>query len=234
MEEILRFIDAELNDLKYKKALRYDHRTYIEYYFSLLKTNHIIIKIFDKRDYNSISIKILLLFYNFSSCYAINALFFNDYTMHQIYEDEGDYNILYQLPQIVYSTAISFITDLIITSFALSQDSVLDIKNEKKLDNIDRKGQRIKRILILKSIVFFILVFIFIITFWYYLGCFCGVYKNTQYHLIKDTLISYGMSTLTPFGYYLIPALLRILALKEYNSGKKKLYELSQFLLKIF
>ena len=154
--------------------------------------------------------------------------------MHRIYEDEGNYNILYQLPQIAYSFAISFITDLIITSFALSQDNLLDIKNEKKLDNIDRKGQRIKRILILKSIVFFILVFIFIITFWYYLGCFCAVYKNTQYHLIKDTLISYGMSTLTPFGYYLIPALLRILALKENNSGKEKLYELSQFLQKIF
>ena len=31
------------------------------------------------------------------------------------------------------------------------------------------------------------------------------IYKNTQIHLIKDTGISYGLSFISPFGYYLIP-----------------------------
>ena len=154
--------------------------------------------------------------------------------MHQISEDGGDFNIIYQLPQIIYSTIISMIIDFVTSSLALSQDEVIDIKNHENLETIDEKAEKIKQRLRVESIFFFITNFIFTLLFWYYLGCFCAVYKNTQYHLIKDTLISYGMSTLTPFGYYLIPALLRILALKENNSGKKKLYELSQFLLKIF
>ena len=100
-----------MNELGYKKAFQYDHRSFFQYYFSLLFTKHILFQIFNLRDYDAISIKVLLLFFNFSSCYAVNALFFNDNTMHQIYEDEGSFNFIYQLPQIAYSTLISFFID---------------------------------------------------------------------------------------------------------------------------
>ena len=221
-----------MNDFGYKKAIKYDHRTYFQYYFSLLKTKHIILQIFDKRDYNSFSIKILLLFFNFASCYAINALFFVDDTMHQIYEDGGDFNFIYQLPQIVYSTVISFLIDLIITTLALSQDDVLDIKNEKDLKYLASKGKRTKEKIWFKTFAFFIIIFLFMLLFWYYLGSFCAVYRNTQYHLIKDTLISYGIGFLTPFGTNLLPGLLRIPSLLNYSKSRKNFYKLSQLLQK--
>ena len=80
----------------------------------------------------------------------------------------------------------------------------------------------------LKTIFFFVTNFLFILLFWYYLGCFCAVYKNTQYHLIKDTLISYGIGILTPFATFLIPGVFRIPALKEYTPRNKKLYKISK------
>jgi hypothetical protein len=104
----------------------YDKRNFFQLYLSLLKTKHLLFKIFDKRDYNSISVKILLMFFNFTSCYAINALFFNDETMHQIYEDEGDFNFIYQLPQIIYSSLISSVIYAFLKKLALSQYSILD------------------------------------------------------------------------------------------------------------
>ena len=122
-----------MNELGYKKALKIDHRTFFQYYFSLMKTKHIIFQLFDNKDYNSLSIKILLLFFNFASNYAVNALIFRDETMHQISEDGGDYNIIYQLPQIVYSSIISMIIDYASSSLALSQDDILDIKKHKKV-----------------------------------------------------------------------------------------------------
>ena len=230
IKEILELTEAEINDLGYKNAIKYDHRTFFQYYFSLLKTKHIIFQIFNKKDYNSQTIKILLLFYNFVSCYAINALFFNDDTMHQIYEDDGDFNIIYQLPQIIYSTVISFILDIIINSLALSQDDIIELKKEKNLENFEAKGKRVKEMLRLKSIAFYILNFILILVFGYYLGCFCAVYKNTQYHLIKDTLISYGVGILTPFGTDLLPGLFRMYSLRDYTPGKKILYKISKFI----
>ena len=127
LQNILKYNDTELNDFGYKKAFKYDERNYLQYYFSILKTKHILFQIFIKNDYNSRWIKILLLFFNFASCYAVNALFFNDETMHQIYEDGGDFNFIYQLPQIIYSTVISMIIDFIMNSLALTQDAILEI-----------------------------------------------------------------------------------------------------------
>ena len=59
---------------------------------------------------------------------------------------------------------------------------------------------------------------------------FCGVYKNTQVYLIKDTLISFGLSLFYPLLINLAPGIFRIPSL----SGKKKqrsyLYGISKLL----
>ena len=84
--------------------------------FFLNKNNHPLTFSFAPfNDYNSFIIKIFLFFFSFSSDLAINALFFNDDTMHKIYEDKGKYNFLYQTPQILYSIMISKIIDLYIS-----------------------------------------------------------------------------------------------------------------------
>ena len=64
----------------------------------------------------------------------------------------------------------------------------------------------------------------------YYITCFCGVFVNTQIHLIKDSLISFGMNLIYPFGIYIIPAVLRICALKSKKKNKKCLYTFSKLL----
>ena len=232
ISEILNYNDNELNDLGYKKAFQHDHRTFLQYYISLLFTKHIIFQIFNKRDYNSYSIKVLLLFFNFSSCFAINALFFNDNTMHQIYEDEGVFNFIYQLPQIAYSTLISYFIDGITSFLALSEDIIIRLKQNKKFHKLNEKKRRIKNILKIKFIFFFIVNIIFILFFWYYLSCFCAVYKNTQYHLIKDTLISFSIGYITPFGTNIITAFIRFYSLKRYNKKNRMLFRLSKLLQK--
>ena len=63
---------------------------------------------------------------------------------------------------------------------------------------------------------------------------FCAIYNNTQIHLIKDTLIGFGMSLLYPFRIYLLPGMFRIPALSNKNiKDKKCLYRFSQILQKI-
>ena len=79
----------------------------------------------------------------------------------------------------------------------------------------------------IKFILFYIISFIFLIFFWYYLSCFCAVYKNTQVHLIKNTIISFGLSSVYPLGLYLIPGIFRILSLKKNN---KYMFNFSKFL----
>ena len=219
-----------MNDLGYGKAFKCDKRTFSQYYMSLLFTKHIVFQIFNQGDYNSYSIKVLLLFFNFSSCYAVNALFFNDNTMHQIYEDEGSFNFIYQLPQIAYSTLISYFIDSLTSFLALSEADVIEIKNDKNLENLSERRRSIIKSMKIKFIFFFIISFIFILLFWYYLGCFCAVYKNTQYHLIKDTLISFCLGYITPFGTNIVTALIRIHSLKRYTKANRLLFIFSKFL----
>jgi len=68
-------------------------------------------------------------------------------------------------------------------------------------------------VLAIKFIIFFILNYLFLLFFWYFISCFCGVYVNTQITLIKDTFISFGLSMLYPIGLDLIPGFFRIPAL---------------------
>ena len=88
--------DYEKNNLPYEKAKIYDKRTYLQYYLSLLRLKQLIIFSFClSRDYNLKSVKINLFFLTFGLNLTVNALFFNDSTMHKIYTDEGSYNYLF-------------------------------------------------------------------------------------------------------------------------------------------
>ena len=156
--------------------------------------------------------------------------FLNDDTMHQIYEDEGDFNFIYQLPQIVYSTLISYFIDNITSYLALSEDNIIELKQEKNVLDLNEKRKEIKSTLKIKFILFFIVSFIFILLLWYYLVCFCAVYKNNQYHLLKDSLISLGIGYITPFGTNAIVAFIRINSLKVYTKGNRILFILSKYL----
>ena len=161
----------------------------------------------------------------------MTALFFNDATMHKIYEDNGKFNFIYEIPKILYSTIISSIINIIINYLSLTEKSIIDFKNDinDKKDIAKKKDKFIKCIKI-KIIVFFILNYLFLFLFWYYISCFCLVYKNTQVYLIKDTLISFCLGLLYPFGLCLLPGIFRIQALKAKNKDKNFLYKISKIL----
>ena len=223
---ILKCNGYEINTLIYNKALLYDKRTYIEYYFSLLRIKHLIIFTFyTHNDYNSTIIKICLLFFSFALYYTVNALFFTDSTMHKIYEDEGMFNIIYQIPQILYSSLISSAINNILKYFSLTEKNVIEIKREKI--NLERKVRNTLKCLKLKFFLFFSLSLFFLSIFWYYLASFCAVYKNTQIYLIKDVLISFALTLLYPFGLCLLPGILRIPSLRNPEKEREYMYKIS-------
>ena len=222
-EGIMKYNEQELNELNYELALKYDLRNYCEYYFSLIRTKHDLVFAFCyNNDYNSKIIKIDLFFINFVMNFTINALFFNDDTMHKIYEEKGKFEILYQLPQIIYSTIISQIFNSLLQLLALSDDLILIFKHKKILINTIKSKIKLFNRLNIKFILYFIISTIFLLLFWYYLSMFCVIYSNTQLHLVKDTLISFAMSLLYPFGIYLLPGIFRIPSLSIRNKSSKK------------
>ena len=59
---------------------------------------------------------------------------------------------------------------------------------------------------------------------------FGAIYRTTQMHLLKDTLISFGLSLLYPFIIYLFPGIFRIPALSDPKAKRKLLYNFSKLL----
>ena len=155
--------------------------------------------------------------------------------MHQIYQDQGTFNFLYNLPTILYSTVISATINIIITNLSLTEKDITDIriKVERKKRKINKVISETEKCLKIKITLFFLFNFLFIIFFWYYLASFCAVYTNTQTHIFKDVSLSFVVSLLYPFGLCFLPGIFRIPSLR--SRDKNVLYTLSiilQLLLK--
>ena len=231
IKNIMKYNDDEKNDLSYGLALQYDKRTYCEYYISLIKTNHsLIFAFFNSNDYNSRIIKIDSFFVDFATFYVINALFYNDETMHNIYVNEGSFDLEYQLSQIIYSSLISMVINTLCQFLRLSNNNIIEFKQSKKEKNVEKKGNKLLNKLTIKFILYFILSTILLLGFWYYISMFGAIYKNTQIHLLKDTLISFGLGLITPFGIYLLPGFFRIPALSSPKKERRLLYNFSKIL----
>ena len=148
--------------------------------------------------------------------------------MHNIYINKGSFNLEYQIPIIIYSSLISMILNALLKLLALSNNDIIKFKQNKEKNDINKRGTDLEKKLRIKSIFYFIISFIFLLFFWYYISMFGVIYKNTQYHLLKDTLISFGLSMIYPFGIYLLPGIFRKPSLS--NNKRKYLYDFSKFL----
>ena len=135
-KKIIKYVDDEINEFSYNLALQFDKRTFCDYYISLLKTKHnLIFALYNNNDYNSGIIKIDLFFIGFAIDYTVNALFYNDDTMHKIYISKGYFDLETQIPIIVYSTLISKLLNYPLNFLALSNDAILNFKQSSNTEN---------------------------------------------------------------------------------------------------
>jgi hypothetical protein len=148
--------------------------------------------------------------------------------MHKIYEIKGKYSFINQIPIIFYSSLISSFINIVVKYLSLSENDILEIKYE--INNTIKKSKTVLKCLKAKFILFFILTFILLILFWYYISCFCAIYRNTQIHLIKDTLTSYSLSLIYPFIIYIFPGIFRIPSLRARNKDKECIYKISKYI----
>ena len=223
------YTDYEMNSFSYKEAINYDKRSLCKYYISLIRIKQLFIFSFcPMKDYNSRIVKIDLFFLAFCIYCFINCLFFDEKTIHKIYEDEGSYNFVYLGPYSTYSFIISQTLFTFVKYFSLSDKNISEIKMEKSLDLSYDIRYKAEKCIKLKYTCFYILSILFLSFFWYYLSSFGAVYQNTQIYLIKNILISFAFSMLYPFVINLLPSILRIYSLN--NKDNECIYKLSRII----
>ena len=161
---------------------------------------------------------------------AINVFFYSDDSMHKIFLNYGKYNSIQQISQIIYTTIISQLLEIFLCYLSLTDIYMYQIK---KMINIANKNMIIRKNLKcikIKFVIFYIFTFVFLLFYWYTVTSFCAVYNNTQITFLKDSLLSFSLGIIYPFIIYLIPALLRIIALRHAKLNLKCLYKLSDII----
>ena len=223
--------EPELNALDYTKAIIHDKRTFIEYYFSLIKRKNIILFAFyPNKDYNSIIIKLSLLSLSFSIFYFTNFAFFNEDVIHEIYLIGGKYDISFFIPKILLAFIISYFISNVIQFIFLSERNILKIKKQNSLSSANNTADKVKNTLYRKYVIFYLLGILLLIFFWLVLSIFGAVYQTTQIFIIKNTLISFAISNIYTLIISIIPSIIRIKALKSKEKNKGFMFKLSRYL----
>lgn len=226
--------DYELNNLDHSEAKVSDKGSFMKTYFSLIKREHKIIFTFCiLSDYNLFYIKLMRFVFLVCTDMAMNVIFFSDESMHKVYLNYGKYDFFQQVPQTIYSVAVSQVIEVFICFLSLTDKYYYQIKQTKISNQIEGRTMifNIFRKIKLKLFGFFIFTFSFFVFYWYLVTCFCAVYKNTQIIFIKDFLVSFITGLIYPFILYIFPTILKIISLRACkNVNLSFLYKLSDII----
>ena len=216
--------DLDLNNLTYEKAVELDKRKLSEIYWSRLKSKHLLIfTFFSCNDHNLVYIKIARFLFLICTSLAMNVIFFFDSSMHKIYLDYGKYNFIQQIPQIIYSSLVSMIIEILIGILSYTDSKIYEIRQIEEYE--PQKIKKILKTIKIKLAIFFIVTFLFFAFYWYLISSFCAVYGNTQIIYLKDVATSFCLGLVYPFGIQLGFALLRVCTLRDKKKSRSFLYK---------
>ena len=207
----------ELNNLGFEDACKFDKRTCLRTYWSVLRREHIILLTFVSRnDYNLFYIKIERLFILFCIDATMNGLFFVHESMHKKYTENEDMTFVEKLPQFLFTILVSHALEVLLCYLSMTDTHVYEIKaltvqEKKKGEKVIEILSKIKR----KLTAFYSVTFILFLFFWYFISAFCAVYQNTQKIFLRDSMISFAISLIDPFFIYILTCLLRCISLTK-------------------
>ena len=104
------------------------------------------------------------------------------------------------------------------------QENFIKIKNN--LNNIIFH-EEYKNMLSKKRISFYIIILIINIFGWYYISCFCVVYKNTQKYILLDFLYAILFNLISSISSYFIKVPIKFIFIKsKYGKGKRIIFNI--------
>ena len=231
MEEYLK---QDYDDMDFEDALKYDKRTFYEFFCDRFNENQIIMNtFFNKENIKPMSIKILLLLLNIDLYFVVNGFFFSEEYISQLYHSTEEEKFFTFLPRsfsrFFYTTMVGVVVGVIIDCMFVEEKKIKKIFLREK-DNVMQLKYEIAIITrsIKKNYIIFIILCLFIsIISWYYVCCFNNVYPGVRAEWIKSSLIIIIIFQIISILTGLIEAILRLISFK-YKS--EKIYKLKQFL----
>ena len=211
--------DNDLNTMELYDALKYDKRSFCEFYWEQLKEKQDIIRtFFNKNPYELFPIKIMIFIFGIGMFFIFNGLFYSEsYISERYWTKKEDFMFILknQITKCFYSSICVVILNSLVEFLANSKNEIESLINKKKnkkkfQEKILKRLKSIKR----NYLIFIIIDFIVLFFGWYYLSALCNVYHNSQKDWIIGCFITFFLIQLFPFLLCLIVACLRFMGLK--------------------
>ena len=203
-----------LDNYNYEYAIKYDNRDFWRIFYIILLSKENILNTFCFKSPLEIkSLKYSLFIFNYSSDFALNALFYFNQNISDKYHYKGEnlywFSLFNNLIISIFSTLVSYLLVRILGVLTNSKDSIEILfrnqeeilrKNKKykvnknsKLLIINKLGE-IYQILKIKIMCYILIESCILLFFFYYITAFCEVYKSTQISWVSDSLLSFCLS----------------------------------------
>ena len=206
----------DLNDFSYSDALKYDKRTFKQYYWDKLKIDqNFIFTFINNDDYNLLICKLILFFFRIPMILNFNASFYSDNTMETYYESNGAFNLVLSLRRSIVSLIVTGIIIEIFKCFIFTNSGIRKIRNANTYTEAYKSMKFFLCYFKIRFIFIIVIMFCFILFFWYYVRAFCAAYENTQWRLFGDILFSLIITHSVPFFLALLCGLFRIYGLRK-------------------
>ena len=206
----------EINEFSFSDALKYDKRTFKEYFWDKLKIDqNFIFTFINNDDYNLLVCKLILFFFRIPMILNFNAFFYSDNTMETYYETSGAFNLVLSLRRSIVSSIVTGIIIVIFKCFVFSNSGIRNVRNSKTYTEAYKSMKCYLRYFKIRFIFILVIMFVFILFFWYYVRAFCAAYENTQWKLFGDILFSLIITHSVPFVLALLCGIFRIYSLKK-------------------
>ena len=220
--------DGEINELDYDNCFVHDKRNIIRIYYSYLKYNCVLIfSFFVYEDFNLMLIKYAL-FINYIMFYLVfNTAFFNNNTIHNVYINNGDYDLNYHWWKILLAFILSLVfIKLIKWWITFYRRKSLHMKLLKRYT--DAKNEILKMIqqYYLHLRIFIPIFCALFILFWYYVSTVCAVFRYSYWQLIINWVYCACFHLVYSIILNIIPTVMRYYALKK--EGRECLFTASR------
>ncbi len=207
----------EYNKFSYIESIKNDNRTLIQIYWDYLSNKHIIINTFFVEAFLDLRfIKIFFYIITIGLGFTLNAIFYSDDYISDVYNNNGKLNLIRAIPKSIYSCIANFIISFFLRQLSSSKNNFINllknIKNEKKYKKFVKKTIFCLKI---KLFFFFGISFVLFLFFLYFNTVFCAVYPHNQMYWFYAGLQSIIISLVLPFIFCFIVSIMRYISIKK-------------------
>ena len=227
------YLMTSLDELEFDELIDKENRAFMRMFLDRLKVSQMIVDLFCNKNWIvPKSIKLIFFIVMIDLYLVVNALFYNEAYITNLYYLDKEENFFTFVPRslnrIIYTSVASSVLDFIISLLFPTENKIKKILIRKKKNITEMKN---KVFVSMKNIInnywiFIIISYILTIFSWYYISCFNNVYPYLKIEWIKSSIFIFIiMQIISIFGCFLF-AFLRYLSIK---CKSEKLYRTSNY-----